>query len=776
MARSTLKPPAALRAITAAVAVVVLTAGPAWARPGPSADIKTHSVPVGCQAAELRISVPAAIKGDPDEGMGKRAWNIVFRNISGAACTLSGWPQIAIHSAAGKTVAAVVSNVEYSNLALVPDQEIVLPPGHDAIVTAMSPAAPAGCVVRWTLGLTLPGEASPVTVRESAGPFVPCLGGQLSLSPFYSEQTLTRDIGALSVSVAPPPFAADAAAEPATCTTAALRADVASVAIEHDGSIIEIRLSNAGAACVLPEGWPTVRLRMAGGASEVAKIFADTQAVRAGRSLLTTYDRGGTALTLQPGGSVSVALFAAAAGSSACGRVTSLVVYPTASARGAGRVARLTSAVRICGPPRVLSFLPSGGDKVLTIARGALATAEPGSAAPPAGDGFYYGTDSSAPQACGKGPYTEPSGDCDSTAGPYGEYIGEVGSFLNWKSCTTAGLAWNQSNYTMATDNVVDYSTGLGAAAYWFAAGPGRDPHYNGTASEAMTWGQEQAEQALNDMSGKVFDFRYVFMDIENNGTPPDEDGWNTVWNGACGDNVKASYIPASIDYATWQGFANYIDNHSPYLAGVYSSGGDWYGSWVGIFGSEHLPSTAEWTFTNEQTELNFPSGFSGSHAKAQWFGSAPAACDLLWQWSGGNGVLNSYGDFDQAEVANDANPSCAPTAQDPLFTNHELSSERAAVRAQIHVHALSRGVAPDSAMPGSEVDHCHPYHHDHRTEPVVAVGMVPVDAPAPQQAHHDEHPAVGGVDAAEVGRSLECWDYPVKDQDGRARQPHRPR
>jgi hypothetical protein len=776
MARSTLKPPAALRAITAAVAVVVLTAGPAWARPGPSADIKTHSVPVGCQAAELRISVPAAIKGDPDEGMGKRAWNIVFRNISGAACTLSGWPQIAIHSAAGKTVAAVVSNVEYSNLALVPDQEIVLPPGHDAIVTAMSPAAPAGCVVRWTLGLTLPGEASPVTVRESAGPFVPCLGGQLSLSPFYSEQTLTRDIGALSVSVAPPPFAADAAAEPATCTTAALRADVASVAIEHDGSIIEIRLSNAGAACVLPEGWPTVRLRMAGGASEVAKIFADTQAVRAGRSLLTTYDRGGTALTLQPGGSVSVALFAAAAGSSACGRVTSLVVYPTASARGAGRVARLTSAVRICGPPRVLSFLPSGGDKVLTIARGALATAEPGSAAPPAGDGFYYGTDSSAPQACGKGPYTEPSGDCDSTAGPYGEYIGEVGSFLNWKSCTTAGLAWNQSNYTMATDNVVDYSTGLGAAAYWFAAGPGRDPHYNGTASEAMTWGQEQAEQALNDMSGKVFDFRYVFMDIENNGTPPDEDGWNTVWNGACGDNVKASYIPASIDYATWQGFANYIDNHSPYLAGVYSSGGDWYGSWVGIFGSEHLPSTAEWTFTNEQSELNFPSGFSGSHAKAQWFGSAPAACDLLWQWSGGNGVLNSYGDFDQAEVANDANPSCAPTAQDPLFTNHELSSERAAVRAQIHVHALSRGVAPDSAMPGSEVDHCHPYHHDHGTEPVVAVGMVPVDAPAPQQAHHDEHPAVGGVDAAEVGRSLECWDYPVKDQDGRARQPHRPR
>ena len=35
---------------------------------------------------------------------------------------------------------------------------------------------------------------------------------------------------------------------------------------------------------MLPEGWPTVRLDEAGGASQVAKIFADTAAVQAGRS------------------------------------------------------------------------------------------------------------------------------------------------------------------------------------------------------------------------------------------------------------------------------------------------------------------------------------------------------------------------------------------------------------------------------------------------------------------------------------------------------------
>jgi hypothetical protein len=677
MARSTLKSLTVPRAITAATAVAIFiaapAAAPAAARPATFKGVAATSAPAPCQAADLGISVPAAIAGDPDRGMGKRAWNIVFRNNSKAACSLHGWPRITVRTSAGKTVATTVGQVNYSNLAVVPDSEIILPAGQNAIVTAESATAPAGCVTRWTLGLTLPGAADTVTVREPAGSFAPCAGGQLKLSPFYAEQTLTRDIKALSASAAPPPFAADTGAEPATCTATALRADVTSVANEHDGSIIELRLSNAGQACVLPEGWPTVRLNETGGVSQVAKIFPDTAAVQAGRKLLTTYEHGTTqttALTLPRGGSVSVALFAAGTGPQACHRVTSMVVYPTAAARGAGRTASPAAPVRICGAPRVLSFVPSGpGDRALAIARGALATAKSESAQAQGSTGFFYGTDSAAPQACGNGsgPYTEPKGSCgNGTAGPYGEYMGEVGSFMNWQHCTTAGLAWVQANYNMATDNVVKFGTGLGAAAYWFAAGPGRDPHYNGTAAEAATWGQEQAQQALEDLGGKVFDFRYIFMDIENNGVPPDEDGWNTVWDGPCGGKVKASYIPANVDFATWTGFAGYINNHSTYLAGVYSSGGNWYGSWAGIFGSQQLTNTAEWTFTNEQAQLDFPSGFSGSHAGAQWFSSEPAACDLLWQWSGGNGVLNGYGDFDQAEAANDANPSCAPQTPPP--------------------------------------------------------------------------------------------------------------
>jgi hypothetical protein len=681
MARSTLKAPSVLRAITAAAAVVVLTAGPASARPDlASAGTRASSAPAGCQSSDLGISVPSAIAGDPDEGMGKRAWNIVFRNTSKAACSLRGWPRIVVHTTGGKTVATAVKDVDYSNLAIVPDTEIVLPPGQSAVVTAVSATAPAGCVSRWTLGLTLPGAngsgaGHQVTVGGPSGSFVPCVGGQLRLSPFYAEQTLTSDIKALSTSAAPPPFTAATGAEPATCAAAALRAGITSVAAEHDGSIIELRLSNAGGACVLPEGWPTVKLLMTGGASQVAKIFPDTAAVQAGRKLLTTYMHGtaqSTALTLQQGGSVSIALFAAGTGPRACQQAASLVVYPTAAARGAGRTAALAAPVRICGTPRVLSFVPSGpGDRAMAIARDALATGSPDSVESK-GQAFYQGTDSAAPEACGNGPYTEPRGSCgNGTAGPYGEYMGEVGSFMNWQGCTTAGLAWVQANYNMATDNVVDFSTGLGAAAYWFAAGPGRDPHYNGTTAEAATWGREQAQQALSDLGGKVFDFRYIFMDIENNGVPPDGDGWNTVWNGPCGNTVRAGYIPANIDFATWAGFASYIDNHSPYLAGVYSAGGISYGSWIGIFGNERLSYTAEWTFTNEQSELNFPGGFSGSNASAQWYSSEPAACDLLWQWSGGDGVLNGYGDFDVAEAANDASPSCAPPPPSPVIIHH---------------------------------------------------------------------------------------------------------
>ena len=667
MGRRTFPPRTVLWAITAAVAAVTLTAGPASARPSASSVAASpHSDTPGCRASDLRISAPAAIQGDPAGGMGKQAWNLVFRDTASSACSLRGWPRLVVRTTSGKTVVTRISDVGFSNLAVVPDARIILRPGQSAVVTATSSTVPAGCVTRWMLGLTLPGADDPVTVRQPASSFAPCVGGQLRLSPFYAEQTLTREIKGLKVSAAPPPFSATTAAEPAACKTATLGADITSTASGNGGTIVELRLSNTGVTCVLPQSWPTVQVHEAGGPSLVAKMFPDAATLQAERSLLTTYKRGtaqSTVLTLRHGGSVSIALLATGTPTQACHRLTSVTVYPAAVALGAGRAVRAAAPVSVCGPPRILSYLPSRpGGTTMAIARGALdeVRADPRGTSKSSSAASYYGTDSSAPDACGSGPYTEPAGTCgNGTRGYYGEYIGELGSYMNWKGCTNSGLNWVQANYNMANDNLVKYHIGLGAAAYWFAAGPGRDPNYNGTTAEATAWGVAQAKQVISQLSGVFFNFRYIFMDIENNGVGPDGNGWNTVWNGACGNKVKAEYIAPEVDYATFSGFRNYLDIHSTYLAGVYSAGGDWYGSWTGIFGAGQIHHTAEWTFTNEQTSLKFPSGFSDGTVSADWFANAPAACDLMWQWSGGNGALNGYGDFDVAAAANDANPSC---------------------------------------------------------------------------------------------------------------------
>ena len=132
----------------------------------------------------------------------------------------------------------------------------------------------------------------------------------------------------------------------------------------------------------------------------------------------------------------------------------------------------------------------------------------------------------------------------------------------------------------------------------------------------------------------------------------------------------------------------------------MYSAGGDYYGSWTGIFGSEQVTNTAEWTYTNEEGQLTFPGGFSSRHASPQWFAGEPAACDLLWQWSGGDGVLNGYGDFDVADAANNASRSCqapAPTPTPP----RRLHRRRPHPDAYRVAHPDSGGVTVADPDPG---------------------------------------------------------------------------
>jgi hypothetical protein len=273
----------------------------------------------------------------------------------------------------------------------------------------------------------------------------------------------------------------------------------------------------------------------------------------------------------------------------------------------------------------------------------------------PAGDkppGFWWGTDSWPVSITGSAPYSEPR-----IGGSYGGYIGMTGSWSVYLSCKGGFLAYSPANAAQAHTNYVTYHKGIGVASYWFMGGPGVDPHYNGTSAEASGWGARQAAQTLSDIAKQHLNtYPVVWADIELPGVAPAYDnGWNSVYTSPCSGVVKESYVPATLDRADFNGFAAYITAHSSYKVGVYSSAG----IWTSIFGTgsaASIPDTYEWTYEPETTDFaHAPYGWClSSGGCAQFFGgqSNSSRYALMWQWSGGGGVSNGVGDFDQIDSA----------------------------------------------------------------------------------------------------------------------------
>jgi hypothetical protein len=111
--------------------------------------------------------------------------------------------------------------------------------------------------------------------------------------------------------------------------------------------------------------------------------------------------------------------------------------------------------------------------------------------------------------------------------------------------------------------------------------------------------------------------------------------------------------VAAAVDRADFNGFASYVTAHSKYKVGVYSSAG----VWTSIFGTgsaASIPNTYEWTYEPETTNFgNAPTGWClKSGGCAQFFGGQTSSSRfaLMWQWSGGGGVSNGVGDFDQID------------------------------------------------------------------------------------------------------------------------------
>ncbi len=283
----------------------------------------------------------------------------------------------------------------------------------------------------------------------------------------------------------------------------------------------------------------------------------------------------------------------------------------------------------------------------------AMALASPALATTGNSPGFWYGTDSNYIAITSKPPYREPA-----IGGAYGGYIGMVGNWAAWQGCHGV-VVWSKPDADDASTNYNTYHLGIGVGAYWFMAGPGVDPHYNGTTAEAQAWGEDQAAVALRDLAKESPKVTYpvVFLDVELPGdapayTPAPDNGWNAVYTSPCSGVVKSSYVAPQVDRADFDGFADYLTSHSSYKAGVYSAPS----IWSDIFGSDgSITNTYEWTYNADTSSLaHHPYNWclTGTSTCAQFFGGMTSSSKyaLMWQWSGGGGTYNGYGDMDQID------------------------------------------------------------------------------------------------------------------------------
>jgi hypothetical protein len=269
--------------------------------------------------------------------------------------------------------------------------------------------------------------------------------------------------------------------------------------------------------------------------------------------------------------------------------------------------------------------------------------------------GFLYGTDSWPIAVKGSAPYPEPV-----LGSPYGGYIGMTGNWAQWQRCGDHS-AWSPTNSADANTNFTGFHVGIGTGVYWFMGGPGVDPHYNGKTSEARAWGVAQAQRALSDIAQIHVTYPVVFADVEIPGdapgiSPAQDNGWNSVYTSACSGQVKISFVATSLDHADFKGFTNYISQHSKFTPGVYSAPA----IWSSIFGtgsdSVVNSSTDEWTYIGDTSSLSpRPTAWClrRSNNCAQFFGGVNSndSNAVMWQWSGGGGTSNGFGDFDQIDL-----------------------------------------------------------------------------------------------------------------------------
>lgn len=633
--------------LPAVLAVAVLTTGVAAfsVQPVQAADGL-------CQNGALAVSLPNQapfVRGV----MGTAIWTVQLRNNSARTCALAGWPTLATRSTGSATWSPAAAKVAGTRTTATPERSVTLNPGESAAVLVSEAATGTSCAQDWSLSIQFAGFAKPLTAS------VP--HGQLGHCPVGAALTVSRvvPLAQAAAAVAPPLTIPEETGSP-RCVMSQLGVSVQPPLRQDAVTMLVFRLRNQQRPCSLPFAMEA-RLRGVDGSSELA-AFASNQ--RAQHVLAGAYpSHDGTPKVLAAGASVDLPVSVTSTGAG-CRSVSSVTLYDSPTDLGTSTTLLLPAAIRSCGRPGLFPLLAGSpaGPTDLTMAspstaeplHNALAAlAQPAAVTPYDTTGFGYGTDSNAPTVSGSSaPYLEPQGDSPTVGGRYAFYSGAIDSYWRDNGCTRApqyALAFNQKNKD-AADADYALAIGWGANPYYAFAGPGTDPDY-GTATEATSWGSRQAATLAAELNSTYWSGFTAYIDIED----VINTGWNAVWStrcGAYGGTKLASSIPAALDLDTYHGITSYIQANTAYYAGIYMAGGSGGSSWSNVFGS-YTTGAREWTYENETSSTRvFPAGFTipGTSTSAVFFAGATTASTnaFAWQWSGGGGTSNGYGDFDQ--------------------------------------------------------------------------------------------------------------------------------
>jgi hypothetical protein len=127
------------------------------------------------------------------------------------------------------------------------------------------------------------------------------------------------------------------------------------------------------------------------------------------------------------------------------------------------------------------------------------------------------------------------------------------------------------------------------------------------------------------------------------------------VYTSPCSGQVRQSFVPVQLDRATFNGYWDYIKQRTRFAPGVYSGPEVWASIFAGTSYGD-IPNTDEWTyqpFTSSLSDPPYGWCLRGTSTCARFFGGVTSASPhaLMWQWSGGGGSRNGYGDFDQIDA-----------------------------------------------------------------------------------------------------------------------------